>query len=124
MFKSSGWRRDPARHSLAAKGIRTGHVSQRSGMRALPIDESPQFERASADAYKTGRKIGLQGINDDDAGPKAFNHINGSVVKVTGRKQDVNQADEEWEVVNSYLWDDFWRGWREGFQDYQEREWY
>jgi hypothetical protein len=43
--------------------------------------------------------------------------------KVVGRQQHAIDVDSEWDHVSSYLWDDFWRGWREGYHEYMEREW-
>lgn len=126
-MKSIGWRREPARHALAARGISTTPANDYPKItltgKVVPMHQYPKFIRASKDAHNLGHKIGNKGIPDEEAGGKAFDQVHASVVNVVGRKQDVMNPDYEWDTVYSYLWDDFWHGWREGFQDYTDREW-
>lgn len=133
--KKGGWFKESRRHSLASRGIETRRTSTHkprtprarsstahdfpkitASGRVVPMSEYPEFKRASKDAYGLGQSIGSKGISDEDAGAKAFDKIHASVVKVVGRKQDIFNPDYEWDTVYSYLWDDFWRGWSDGYQ--------
>lgn len=127
MGKPHGWHREPARHALASKGIRTTLANDYPKItltgRVVPMHQYPKFIRAAKEAHDLGHEIGNKGVSDELAGDKAFDQIHASIRKVIGREWYALGPDTEWDTVHSYLWDDFWRGWREGFQDYREREW-
>ncbi len=122
---NQGWRREPARHALAAHGVKTGHTFNKHTLLHgdVPIEQHPAFLRASKNAYKTGHRVGFKGISDERAGPEGFDQITNDTARIVGHREDPMNPDEKWEDVHSYLWDDFWRGWREGFEEYREKYW-
>jgi len=122
-MKQKGWRKEPARHYLAALGVKTNAFFHRPQVlnKSVLAAKDQKLQSALKFAHTLGYDLGDRGVPDNEAELKATEDLQDLCSHVVDGKKKVLGEESK---VKSIMWNSFWGGWREGYHEYQEREWW